>query len=432
MFVLLALLQVASPAAAPRASADTLPVITLSEARRRAIDVAPEHVAAAADVDAAGWDRRAALSAIVLPDVTLSSDATRFSTESFNIGTGRPQLTSVTARLDASYDLFTGGRKWNELRRARASLESARANEVLARFQVELGADEDYFAALAGEELVSVAEERVRRADEELTVARARVLSGAAVQSDSLQVRLELLRARVDLLRQQSALRVARLQLGRRVGADGAIRAAPVDTAALPPLPIALDAAVVEALSRGPAYDAARADEAAAAATVSARRGSYFPQLTLGATAFAFDDQFFPTATTRQALTITATLPVWNGGQRELAVAEARAVHERTRAVRRDLERAARRDVTEAYEGYETARAAHDLAAQGLAVARENFRVQDARYRAGAASVLDLLDAQLALTQSEADLVQSRLDVRTALARLEAILGRHLFSTEAL
>jgi outer membrane protein TolC len=54
--------------------------------------------------------------------------------------------------------------------------------------------------------------------------------------------------------------------------------------------------------------------------------------------------------------------------------------------------------------------------------------VQQARYRAGASTILDLLDAQSALTQAQAELVQARYAARLALAGLEAILGRRLFS----
>jgi len=61
-------------------------------------------------------------------------------------------------------------------------------------------------------------------------------------------------------------------------------------------------------------------------------------------------------------------------------------------------------------------------------VAREVFRVQESRYRAGASTILDLLDAQSGLTQAQADLVQARYAARLALAGLEAILGRRLFS----
>ena len=93
---------------------------------------------------------------------------------------------------------------------------------------------------------------------------------------------------------------------------------------------------------------------------------------------------------------------LWNNGTRELAIIQSRADRDVARAVRSDLERAALRDVTEAYDGYETARAAVALADEGLIVARENYRVQEARYKAGATSVLDLLTAQNGLSDAEA------------------------------
>ena len=95
--------------------------------------------------------------------------------------------------------------------------------------------------------------------------------------------------------------------------------------------------------------------------------------------------------------------------------------------MRSDLERAAARDVTFAYEGYETARFATDLATEAVAVAQENYRVQDVRYRAGASTIIDLLSAQNGLSDAEAGLVQARYANLLALAGLESILGQRLF-----
>ena len=67
-----------------------------------------------------------------------------------------------------------------------------------------------------------------------------------------------------------------------------------------------------------------------------------------------------------------------------------------------------------------------DRAHAGVGVAAEILRVQNARYRAGAATVLELLDAQAQLVQAQADLVQARYAVRLARASLEVILGQRL------
>jgi outer membrane protein TolC len=90
------------------------------------------------------------------------------------------------------------------------------------------------------------------RASEQLGVARARVETGAAVQTDSLEARLEFTRARVGVRLRETALTVARLELGRRVGLPGPADAEPLDTLRAPDLPITLPDAISRALEQGP------------------------------------------------------------------------------------------------------------------------------------------------------------------------------------
>ncbi|HEX6645303.1 MAG TPA: TolC family protein [Gemmatimonadales bacterium] len=429
--VLAAALAAAALRGAPAAAQEAaLPVVTLAEAIERAARLDPNYVFALGQVDNAAWGRRVARIAFVLPSVTLSADLTKYSSAFFNIGTGEPQSTSATARVDARYELFSL-RKLAELSRTGAELDEARADELRARFAAAFVAESDYYAVLAARDFARIAADRVRRASEGLGVARARVASGATVQSDSLQLVLELSEARVDSIRQAAALRVARLELGRRVGADGAVDAAPLDTTPAPDLPVTLDDALASALEQGPDYRAARAAERAASAALRSRRSDYFPTLNLSASHQRFDSEFFPSARQVSSATIGMTWSPWSGGQREIAVSQARTARDVARAVRADLERGARADVTEAYEAYHTARATVQLSGIAVSVARENFRVQESRYRAGATTILDLLDAQVRLTQAEADLVQARYGTRLALAGLEAILGRRLFSRTA-
>src|SRR5690606_20268759 len=171
-------------------------------------------------------------------------------------------------------------RKFAELGRSQAELEAATATELQRRYAAALFTESAYYAVLADEELARVARERAARAEDQLRVARARVASGAAVQTDSLTVRLELLKARVDRLRSEWAWRGSRLELGRRVGLDGPVGAAPLEAEVAGALPLSLAAAVMEALDQGPEYRAVRARERVARSVLKARRGAYLPTLT--------------------------------------------------------------------------------------------------------------------------------------------------------
>lgn len=402
------------------------PSVTLAEALRRATRLDPNYVAALGQLDNAEWGRRAARLAFILPAVNAELDLTKYSAEFFNLGTGQPQSSAVTGTLTASYELFRL-RKFTDLSATNAGLESAGASELEQRFRTAFLVESDYYGVLANQALDRVAAERLRRAEEQLAVGRARVVSGAAVQTDSLQLVLEATRARIDRMRAEAALQVARLQLGRRIGEAGPVAAADPDSVPPLELPVTLPDAVTEALAQGPQYRVARANERQAEALLRGRRGEYLPSLVLSGANQTFDSKFFPTARNISSVTLSVILPVWNLGQREIAVTQARVNRDVSRAIRADLERGALRDVTEAYEAYRTARGTVDLSALALAAATENFRVQGARYRSGATTILELLDAQISLTQAEADVVQANYSTRLALAGLEVILGRRLF-----
>ena len=69
----------------PVGPSDTLPTVTLAEALRRATRLDPDYVRALGQIDNAEWSRRAARLAFILPAVTAEVDATRYSTEFFNV-----------------------------------------------------------------------------------------------------------------------------------------------------------------------------------------------------------------------------------------------------------------------------------------------------------------------------------------------------------
>jgi outer membrane protein TolC len=401
--------------------------VTLAEALSRSASVDPNYVAALRQVGDADWVRRSAWSAFLLPVVDFQWSWTKGSSPFFNLGTGglTDELTQFALR--GSYPLFRGGSRIFDLKAASASVDGAEAGEQRQRFTTALQTEADYYDVLLQKELLRVAGERERRAVEQLDVARARVLTGAAVQTDSLQLLLELTRAQVDRLRQETAYKVARLQLGRRVGMAGPVDAAPLAELPGAALPLSEQDAVREAVERSPITEVARAEERRTDALFKSERGAYLPSLSLFGSWTGFGDQFIPDATTRASYGVQLNFPIWDGAQRELRLYRANTARQVAEAARLDTELGVARDMTEAYQAYLTARASADLAERAVAVARENLRVQDERYRVGATTIIDLITAQVDLTEAEAGLVQARYTTRLALAGVEAILGRRVY-----
>lgn len=410
--------------------ADPIPRVTLAEAVRLSSRFDPDYVRAVGQIDNAEWGRRAAMLAFFVPSVNLSLDETKYSQSFFNpADPSNPTSTLVVARASANYEIFSL-RKFTELSRSKAEIASAEAGELEQRFNAALETESSYYDVLVNQELSRVNRERAQRAREGLAVARARVSSGAAVQTDSLQLVLELVRAQVDSLRQHNALRTAQLELGRRVGAAGPVDATPLDTLPAAPLPVSLPQALQIALDQGPQYRAARANESSAEAALRAQRGEYLPVLSVGGLHQRYDTRLFPGASNISSVTFSVSFPLWNNGQREIEVSRARVNRDVFRAIRGDLERVVRRDVTASYDGYEVSTAAVELALVAVNVASQTYRMQELRYRSGASTILDLLDSQVDLAEAEAGLVQARYLNRLALAQLEAILGRRLFTNK--
>ena len=430
MLLLLLALQTTPARVDAPPETDSIPRITLAEAVRRSSRFDPDYVRALGQIDNAEWGRRAAMLAFFLPSVDLGLDQTKYSQNFFNpADPSNPTSTLVVGRASANYEIFSL-RKFSELSRTKAELASAEAGELEQRFNAALETESSYYDVLVNQELSRVNRERAQRAREGLVVARARVASGAAVQTDSLQLVLELVRTQVDSLRQHNALQTAQLELGRRVGAAGPVDAAPLDTLPAAQLPVTLPQALQIALDQGPQYRAARANENSAGAALKAQRGDYLPVFSVGGLHQRYDTRIFPGAANISSVTFSLSFPLWNNGEREIEVSRARVNRDVARAIREDLERVVRRDVTASYDGYQVTSAAVELALVGVNVASQTYRMQELRYRSGASTILDLLDSQVDLAEAEAGLVQARYLNRLALARLEAILGRRLFTNK--
>ena len=117
MLALLAAIQLA--AAPPQ---DSLPRMSLAEALERAARLDPNYVSATRQIADAEWGRRAALTAFVVPSISAQLNATWYSDEIFNIGTGAPASRIIDTRLEGRLNLFAGLSKFNELTRSAAEL----------------------------------------------------------------------------------------------------------------------------------------------------------------------------------------------------------------------------------------------------------------------------------------------------------------------
>ena len=117
---------------------------------------------------------------------------------------------------------------------------------------------------------------------------------------------------------------------------------------------------------------------------------------------------------------------LFNGFAREQQQTSASVASSVADARAADTRLAVSAQYTQQVAALQTAFAKLDITAVNVAAATEDLRVQQERYRVGAATILDLLTSQASLTTAQTNLVQARFDYLIARATLEALVGHDL------
>ena len=403
--------------------------VTAEEAVERALEANPQVVQAETGLGTASYATKQAYAAF-LPSLSVSTGASLSSSERFDPGTGllvSGQSSNYSAGLSTSMDLFSGGRNLAAVRSARAGVLAAEASLVTRRFAAALEAKQAYFAVLRAEELIGLNQERIAQAQGQLTAAERQLQAGRATRSDVLRARLQMSNARQGLLSAAAQLRTSMYALGRVVGEAGPVAAA--RTEALAPRPLALTMAEMrEIVAReAPGVVSTEATLGVAEAQLSQARAQCFPSVGVsGGYNWSNPDFTLDEGRTSWNTRINLSYPLFNGLAREAGVERARG---QLLVAEAQAENARRQALSE----LERLVAALELAAEQLAileesvvVAEEDYRVLQERYNLGAATILELVTSQIALTQAEYDLINARYDYQIAKAELESLLGREL------
>jgi outer membrane protein len=424
---------VASP---PSVLAGQVPrAVTLGEAIELAQAKDPNVVKARGDITAAAATRRAGYGAF-LPALSLRAGGGTSFSEFPHIDARTGQLVnasttnSVNFELDASIDLFTGFRRGADLRAARAQIAQAEAELDQARWQTAYNVSNEFFNALLNTELLRVRKEQLRRAEQQLAIAMARLVTRGAPVSDSLQAVIEASQARLQLLNQESLVARAEANLARAVGAPGRIGATADSTLEVRPVAIDTSTLIAEATQRSPAVLYAEAGLKAAQANLASQKTAYWPQVGLSAFTNYGGNDLDPANKYRlfnnRNLNLGVNLPIFNGFQREQQIAIRQATVDQARATAADRRREIEANLIAEISALGTARERITLAETSLTAARANSQVQLERYRLGTGTVLELVQSQDRLSRAEEEAVNARFDYLRAKAQIETLIGRKL------
>jgi outer membrane protein len=327
---------------------------------------------------------------------------------------------NTTMRVSLSQLIFDFGKTFASTDAARRLAEQAQEDVELQRQLVTQTVKESFTNINFAQRLIRVQEQAVERANLNLRSARGFFEVGTRPKSDVARAEVDVANARVDLIRAQNAERLARVALNTAMGIPADTPTVVQDNLVYQPLMIDRTQLIGRALAQRPEYKQVRLRVTEAEARARRAFRDFFPDIT--GTGFYGSTRFDMNEIWEVAVQLSWTL--FDGGNRIARFRESKvnveAAQSRVKASELDISR----EVEQAYITVSESSERIQAAQVAVASAQENFRLAQGRLDAGVGTILELTDAQLALTQAQNTEAQALADYRIAVVRLERALGQ--------
>jgi NodT family efflux transporter outer membrane factor (OMF) lipoprotein len=339
-----------------------------------------------------------------LPTVSVGAGATRNATASgTTAASAQNPSNSLSLSASAAWELDLWGRLETATQAAQASYQASADDLASARLSASATLTQTYLAMRAAEAQRALLERSTIAYERSLALTQARYDAGVAARSDVLQAQIQLANAQV----QQREASVQRAQLEHAIAvllglAPSALTLAP--TGALPALPGVPQMLPSTLLERRPDIAAAQRRVAAAYAQIGVADAAFFPSIGLSATAGLRDAALAHLISAPNlfwSLGASVAQSVFDGGQRKLASAQARASADQVTASYRQVVLTALQEVEDNLVLLEQLRQESQLQQQALQAAQRNLDIAQAQYRAGTVSYLSVVTAQNAALGAE-------------------------------
>jgi outer membrane protein len=400
---------------------------TLREALAKAYETSPAITAARANQRATDETVPIARAA-GLP--TVSTDG-GYNNSLFNSGSNAASPNrQVTAGVDLSLPIFTGGAVRNSVRAAETRVEAGQFGLRGTESELFTAVVAAYMDVIRDEAIVGLNQQNVKVLDTNLRASRDRFEVGDLTRTDVAQSEARLSLARAQLQQAEARLIASRENYVRLVGnAPGTLE----DPPALPNLPVASDQAVDVALSDNPSLLAARRQSDAAEYDIGTAKAGRLPQVSvvLGGNYYNYlgslsggvgpkpgQDGFGGSAG------VALRLPLFQGGRvgaqvRQAQARRSAAIENATAAERQVISNT--RAAFAVYRSSQQVIASSEEAVKANRLSLEGVRAENS---VGTRTILDILNAEQELLNSQVTLVTARRDAYVAGFALLAAMGK--------
>ena len=359
------------------------------------------------------------------PQISGTVGLNRDLTRSGILDNGTSRGPTLSTSVDVSYPLFNGGAVRNSIQAAKARVEAGRGTLRGVEGDVFTQAVAAYMDVIRDRSVVELNQNNVRVLETNLEATRDRFEIGDVTRTDVAQSEARLQLGRSQLAISQGNLTASEANYRAVIGHAPGVLAPPPP---LPPLPATADEAVKIALVDNPDLVAVTRSAAAAGYDVRVAEAGRLPTISAVAggtyvNALADHQANIPNTGSNTSLGLSARVPIYQGGLPSARVRQTRALEgqllEQVVGTERNVI-SQTRSAFAAYDADQKAIQASTIAVQANELALEGTRAENT---VGTRNVLDVLNAEQELLQSQVSLVTAKRDAYVAGFQLLNAMG---------
>lgn len=314
---------------------------------------------------------------------------------------------------------------------------AARLDVNRTRNQTVLDVKNAYYDVLRAKAFVTVADQTLTNAKDRQRIAEANLRAGTGTRFDVLRAETEVANAEQNLIVAKNRVNLTTAVLNNVLGLD---QNTPTQTteAKEPADNKDFNGSVAEAYQKRPEIMEADANIRAAEKGVKLARRSLFPSLGAGVNyQYTPDSGGFAPKTTSWAAVATLTVPIFEQGLARARERQAKADVRSQQINKLTAQDTVALEVRQAYLALVEAQDRLNVTSVALTQAQEQYRLAKVRFEAGVTAVpgasplLEISDAQAALTTAQNNQVNAQYDVQNSRARLDRAMGRYAYDGSA-
>jgi outer membrane protein len=360
------------------------------------------------------------------PQISATVGLNRSITQSGILETGGKGPT-ITVGAQVSYPLFNGGSVRNQVRAAETRVEAGRATLTAVEGDIFTQAVGAYMDVIRDRAIVELNQNNVKVLQTNLEATRDRFQIGDLTRTDVAQSEARLQLGRADLATAQGNATASEATYRQVIGHPAGILAPPPP---LPPLPTSADEAVKIALASNPDLVSVSRQEIAAGYDVNVARASRLPTISAQAGADYANNlggnapSGFPNTGVQTTIGLGATVPIFQGGLPAARIRQAQAQQGQLREQVVETERAVVQTTRAAFATYQAAQEA--IQAQTVAVQANQLALEGnrAEQSVGTRTIIEVLNAEQDLLNSQVALVSAKRDAYVAGFQLLNAMGQ--------